>query len=99
MCTKGISKHLNISETAVTQHIKILKYAEIIIDAKQGYRIHYTLNPNTLNILSKFIDELRCPSTMKQHTSYPLKESCTKSCCHSKQEGIYNENMFSNQSS
>ena len=61
MCTKGISKHLNISATAVTQHIKILKYAEIIIDAKQGYRIHYTLNPNTLNILSKFIDELRCP--------------------------------------
>ena len=87
VCAKGISKHLNISEAAVSQHIKILKDAEIIIGTKQGYRIHYTLNPDTLNILSNFIDGLRCPSTIKQHTSCPLKKSCPKSCCHSKQGG------------
>lgn len=31
MCAKGIAKHLEISEAAVSQHIKILKESQLII--------------------------------------------------------------------
>ena len=31
ICAKGIAKHLEISEAAVSQHIKVLKEANLII--------------------------------------------------------------------
>ena len=37
ICAKGIAKHLEISEAAVSQHIKILKEANIITGYKEGY--------------------------------------------------------------
>ena len=48
ICAKGIAKHLEISEAAVSQHIKILKEANIIIAYKQGYYVMYELNERVL---------------------------------------------------
>ena len=50
ICAKGIAKHLEISEAAVSQHIKILKEANIIIAYKQGYYVMYELNEINLLI-------------------------------------------------
>lgn len=44
ICQKGISKHLGISESAVSQHIKVLKESGIVTGIKQGYSVIYVIN-------------------------------------------------------
>lgn len=56
ICAKGIAKHLEISEAAVSQHIKILKEANLIIAYKNGYYVMYELNKNVLEESMAFID-------------------------------------------
>ena len=41
---KGISRHLGISESAVSQHIKVLKESGIVTGIKQGYSVIYVIN-------------------------------------------------------
>lgn len=58
ICAKGIAKHLDISEAAVSQHIKILKEAGIIVGVKVGYYVHYDLQEKVLLELLKFIEQM-----------------------------------------
>lgn len=60
MCQKGISKHLQISDSAVSQHIKILKEANILIGYKEGYYVFYQINEKVFEeciSFMKFINE------------------------------------------
>ena len=43
ICQKGISRHLGISESAVSQHIKVLKESGIVTGIKQGYSVIYVI--------------------------------------------------------
>lgn len=58
ICAKGIAKHLNISEAAVSQHIKVLKEAGIIVGVKTGYYVHYELQEQVLLELKNFIEQM-----------------------------------------
>ena len=44
ICQKGISRNLGISESAVSQHIKVLKESGIVTGIKQGYSVIYVIN-------------------------------------------------------
>lgn len=44
ICQKGISRHLGISESAVSQHIKVLKESGVVTGIKQGYSVIYVIN-------------------------------------------------------
>ena len=44
ICQKGISKFLGISDSAVSQHIKILKEAGILKGIKEGYFVFYSVD-------------------------------------------------------
>lgn len=53
---------LGISQPRISQHLKILKHAGIVDDAKEGQRSVYSLNQNLLNVsLSSFISFLEEP--------------------------------------
>ena len=58
VCAKGIAKHLGISEAAVSQHIKTLKEAKLVIAYKEGYYVMYELNKDVLENAKKFMDLL-----------------------------------------
>ena len=58
VCAKGIAKHLEISEAAVSQHIKTLKEANLVIAYKEGYYVMYELNKDVLENAKKFMDLL-----------------------------------------
>ncbi len=58
ICAKGISKHLAISEAAVSQHISILKSAGIITGRKLGYFVHYDLQEAVLIEITDFLDNM-----------------------------------------
>lgn len=57
-CAKGISKQLNISEAAVSQHIRILKEAGIIVGVKAGYYVYYDIQECVLQELVKYIEQI-----------------------------------------
>lgn len=58
ICAKGIARHLNISEASVSQHLKVLKEAGIIVGQKIGYYVQYNLQESTLSEIVKFIDHI-----------------------------------------
>ena len=57
-CARGIANHLGISESAVSQHLKILKDAKIVKGKKDGYYISYTVTKDSLIVGQAFISEI-----------------------------------------
>ena len=90
ICQKGISKYLGISDSAVSQHIKVLKEANIVTGIKEGYSVIYIINEESLinaklflkriNDIgdSTFIDNNNL-EIMRQHSCANCKSN--KKCC------------------
>jgi DNA-binding transcriptional ArsR family regulator len=57
-CVKALAKRLNLSEAAVSQHLKILREAELVKGEKIGYYTHYNVNKNMLIEISKIIKKM-----------------------------------------
>jgi len=45
----AISDKLDITQGAVSQHLRILRQAKLVVGEKKGYFVHYRLNEKTLN--------------------------------------------------
>lgn len=58
ICVKGLSKRLGITEAAVSQHIKILKQAEILVGEKVGYYIHYHVRKDVIAFVEASLKSL-----------------------------------------
>ena len=57
-CVRALAKQLEISEAAVSQHLKILREAGLLIGEKKGYFMHYAVNRNVLRDLAHEIHSL-----------------------------------------
>ena len=57
-CVRALSAKLDITEAAVSQHLKILREAELIFGEKRGYYTHYHVKKETLNFVSEYFKEL-----------------------------------------
>lgn len=94
MCQRGISKCLQISDSAVSQHIKILKDADILKGYKDGYFVFYQINNEVFNECITFM------RTLGSESSYTFLEkekisninrchnTCkgTQKCCRKREE-------------
>ena len=40
-CVRSLSKKLEISESAISQHLKVMKDAKLVYKEKYGYHTHY----------------------------------------------------------
>ena len=56
LCVNAITRHLSISQPAVSQHLAILRQAGLVWGNKQGYKVHYTLNRVRLQELRQAMD-------------------------------------------
>lgn len=83
VCAKGISKHIGISEAAVSQHIKILKQSNIITGHKEGYYIIYNINKEVLQNSMEFMN-LLIDEDIKKHSMFGIQEfnilNCKNNC-------------------
>ncbi|MBU6949652.1 autorepressor SdpR family transcription factor [Staphylococcus haemolyticus] len=50
-----IAKHFDMSKPSVSQHLKILKYSELITSTKKGQYIFYSLNTSVFEDLLTWI--------------------------------------------
>ncbi|MHC1748248.1 MAG: ArsR/SmtB family transcription factor [Cellulosilyticaceae bacterium] len=95
ICAKGLSRHLGISEPAVSQHIRILKDAGLIVGEKDGYFVRYHLKPHCFDELEAFTHQMVLQdsfdaSTSKLFSDLDCLNACGKKqrkCCGSNYEG------------
>ena len=50
-CVGGLAKTLNITDSAVSQHLKVLKEVNLVDCKKVGYYTHYSVKKERLDII------------------------------------------------
>ena len=58
-CVRSLSKKLGISESAVSQHLKVMRKAELIYGEKHGYHTHYIPKQAAIDHLASLFDNMR----------------------------------------
>jgi ArsR family transcriptional regulator len=48
-CVGSISKHIGISQSATSQHLRILRQAYRVNSDRRGYHIHYEINTEQMD--------------------------------------------------
>ena len=81
LCVNALAARLEVTQGAVSQHLRIMRDAGFVIDEKRGYHVHYGLNEETIDAWRKEIDRLldlsvglckdekgtsKCAATMKR---------------------------------
>ena len=85
MCQKGISKHLQISDSAVSQHIKILKESNILTGYKEGYYVFYKINEEVFNDCISFMKLINDDSYTFSDMAYiDISKQCCGNTCKGK---------------
>lgn len=57
-CVSALAKELGISESAVSQHLKVLKEAMLLCGERHGYYMHYDIDRERLRALARELDTL-----------------------------------------
>ena len=82
-CVNELSEALGISPSAVSQHLKILKYAGLVQNERKGYWMHYEVDPVALELCKELLSKVctcgcegtgrfRKPETNKAENSLAL---------------------------
>jgi DNA-binding transcriptional ArsR family regulator len=61
LCVNAMARALNISPAAVSQHLRILRDADVVIAEKRGYFVHYRINEQTLEQWRVTADQILSP--------------------------------------
>jgi len=61
LCVGALASQLDVTQGAVSQHLRVMRDAGLVIDEKRGYYVHYRLNEQTLDRWRKQIDGFLAP--------------------------------------
>jgi DNA-binding transcriptional ArsR family regulator len=56
LCVNAITRYLEISQPAVSQHLAVLKHAGLVNSTKHGYMVHYSLDRERLQEFRQAMD-------------------------------------------
>ncbi len=48
LCVNALAARLGVSQPAVSQHLAVLRAADLVISDRRGYHVHYRLSPEGL---------------------------------------------------
>lgn len=74
-CVGALAHHLELTEAAISQHLKVLREAGLIIGEKYGYFMHYNVNREQLLALASIFEEL---ATIQREVYRPKDKHCGK---------------------
>lgn len=101
-CVRALARHLGLTESAVSQHLKVLRDAGLLRGKKKGYFMHYDVNRDALHELAADIEALSCiereictPETggcsyTEQERCHVKNQNCSdevREYCHGKDSG------------
>ena len=61
LCVNALAARLDVTQGAVSQHLRVMRDAGLVIDERLGYHVHYRLNPSTMARWRSEIDALLAP--------------------------------------
>jgi len=61
LCVNALAARLDVTQGAVSQHLRVMRDAGLVVDEKRGYYVHYRLNEDTLAAWREEIDKLLDP--------------------------------------
>ena len=61
LCVNALATRLGVTQGAVSQHLRVMRDASLVIDEKRGFYVHYRLNEQTLAAWREAIDQLLDP--------------------------------------
>lgn len=80
ICQKGISRYLGITDSSVSQHIKVLKDANIIKGYKEGYYVFYHINQDSFNECISFFGSLANSNVLDLSNINLTNTDCSSNC-------------------
>ncbi len=90
-CVRALARHLEISAAAVSQHLKILREAGLLVGEKKGYFMHYDVNRSALRDLAQEINIL---ADIERKSCSPDMDDCKSfegAKCHSHKHSCSDE--------
>ena len=61
-CVRSLSKKLGITESAISQHMKVLREAGLVSGERYGYHIHYLPKQEALDELCRALEQMKAQS-------------------------------------
>jgi len=58
LCVNALAARLDVTPAAVSQHLRVLRDADLVIPDKRGYYVHYQINEKTLATWKELADGL-----------------------------------------
>lgn len=58
-CVRALARKSELSESAVSQHLKILREAGLVCGIKKGYYTHYRLDKDVLGTVISELEQMR----------------------------------------
>ena len=58
-CVRSLSKKLGVSESAISQHMKVMRGAGLVYGEKYGYHTHYLPKQEALDLLFAAVQQMR----------------------------------------
>ncbi len=74
MSVNGLADKLGITQSAVSQHLRVLKAAGLVIDNRQGYWIYYSLNKDALEKCRQRLNRICTCGCLGGHVSMNKKK-------------------------
>jgi DNA-binding transcriptional ArsR family regulator len=74
MNVNSLAGNLEVTQSAVSQHLRVLKAAGLVIDKRQGYWIHYSLNKDTLEKCRQRLNRICTCGCLDGHESMNKKK-------------------------
>jgi DNA-binding transcriptional ArsR family regulator len=66
LCVGALSARLDVTQGAVSQHLRILREAGLVLPEKRGYYVHYRLNNKVLRQWKGAIDRFLEPQPTRR---------------------------------
>ncbi|MBN2375082.1 MAG: helix-turn-helix transcriptional regulator [Sedimentisphaerales bacterium] len=74
LCVNALAHQLDITQSAVSQHLRVLREAGLVMDEKRGYYVHYRLNEEALSKCKEAINHV----LEVKLDNYPVKKGRQK---------------------
>ncbi|MBL7221487.1 MAG: winged helix-turn-helix transcriptional regulator [Phycisphaerae bacterium] len=86
LCVNALASQLDVTQGAVSQHLRIMRDADLVIGEKRGYFVHYRLNAKVLVAWQGAIDKLLAPNSAKG----PRRKKGAGPCAKMKRNNVRN---------
>jgi ArsR family transcriptional regulator, arsenate/arsenite/antimonite-responsive transcriptional repressor len=63
LCVNAIARRLNLTQSAISQHLRILRQLNMVNGHRAGYHIHYQMNDDEIQKLKTLISEIICKNS------------------------------------